>query len=161
MRDAFVSGSAFLRGSLLVAVMLIAGCVGLTGHLEHPTLTVSRVELVSAQFTRQQFRVHVKIRNPNALSLPVRQVVMTLECDGEQFGTGRSVQPFVVGAQGESEFAVDLDTNLAPVLLKLMAHLKDSTRRTDYRMTGTVTTDLPMLRSVPFEVRGSFPEQPR
>jgi len=137
-------------------MLLLAGCAGLTGHLERPTLSLMHLDLVHAQLIQQTFRARIAIHNPNNVSLPVRQVSLTLDCDGERVGTGQSVQPFLVGASADSQFEVDLSTNLAPIVLKLMGRLKDGNLQTAYRMSGTVTTDLALLRTIPFEVKGTF-----
>ena len=59
-------------------------------------------------------------------------------------------------ARGETEFATIVTTDLATTLLKILPRIKDSSQPIDYRLSGTVTTDLAFVKSIPFDQRGSF-----
>ena len=89
------------RAVCALLALLLAGCAGLTGHLERPTLSLAHLDLVHAQLTQQTFRARIAIHNPNSVSLPVQRVSLTLDCDGERLGTGQSVQSFLVGARAD------------------------------------------------------------
>jgi len=113
------------------------------------------VELAGAQLLSQRFRVQVRVQNPNGVDLPVQAIHFTIELDGERVGDGATAAAFTVPARGEGRFDTLVTTDLATALTKLLPKLKAGAS-VDYRLTGEVNTDLPFLRSVPFDERGSF-----
>jgi hypothetical protein len=66
---------------------------------------------------------------------------------------------FVVPRLGEAEFDMIVTANMAGTLLRL-ANRAERDGRTpdavDYRIFGKVSLDAGLLRSIPFEERGSF-----
>lgn len=143
------------------AAVLGAGCALIPSHLERPHLTVVGVEVEHAQFLEQRFRVRIRVDNPNDRSLPVRAINFTIELAGERIGSGTSAAPFTVAANAATEFDALVTTDLATTLLKVLPHLKEGGAPVEYRLAGTVATDLPLLASVPFDQRGSFAISPR
>jgi LEA14-like dessication related protein len=147
--------------SVVLAAMLVAaagstGCTLVAPRFEHPTLSVVGVDVEAAQLAEQRFRVRMRVQNPNERALPVTGLSYTLQLAGEDFGHGQSANAFTVPAHGEMEFDMTVTTNLATAILRILPRLSDSAQPIEYRMTGTVGTDLPFLRSIPFDERGSF-----
>lgn len=144
----------------LAAVLVMGagstGCTLIAPRFEHPNLSVVAVEVESAQLTGQRFRVRMRVQNPNDRALPVTGLSYTLQLAGEDFGQGLSASAFTVPARGETEFDMIVTTNLAATIFRILPRLSDSSQPIEYRMTGTVGTDLPFLRSIPFDERGSF-----
>lgn len=149
-----------LRPPLAVVVLLVAtfasGCAALAPKLEKPTLEVIGVEVVDAQFSQQRFNVKMRVKNPNDRELPIRGLHYTMQLAGEDFGAGQSAKAFTVPALGEADFDVSVTTNLAASLLKILPKLDRNSGNLDYRLRGTVETDLMFLRSIPFDQKGIF-----
>jgi LEA14-like dessication related protein len=149
-----------LRSVVLAAVLAagagIAGCTLITPRFEHPILSVVGVEVEAAQLTEQRFRVRMHVQNPNDRALPVTGLSYTLQLAGEDFGHGLSARAFTVAAHGEAEFDMTVTTNLATSIFRILPRLSDSSQPIEYRVTGTVGTELPFLRSIPFDEHGSF-----
>jgi LEA14-like dessication related protein len=143
-------------GAMLVAAGLASGCAALAPKLEKPTLEVIGVEVVDAQFSQQRFNVKMRVKNPNDRALPIRGLHYTMQLAGEDFGEGQSAKAFTVPALGEAEFDVGVTTNLAASLLKILPKLDRNAGNLDYRLRGTVETDLMFLRSIPFDQKGKF-----
>jgi LEA14-like dessication related protein len=154
------AGTGPLR-SLVLAAMLVAAagsasCALIPPRFEHPNLAVVGVAVESAQLAEQRFRVRMRVQNPNDRALPVTALSYTLQLAGEDFGHGLSTSAFTVPAHGEIEFDMTVTTHLATMILRILPRLSDPSQPIDYRVTGTVGTDLPFLRSIPFDERGSF-----
>ncbi len=97
------------------------------------------------------------MQNPNDLVLPVRGIDVQFELDGEDFAQGVSERSFDVPALGEAEFDMLVTANAATALLRILD--KDRGGRLealDYRIRGKLSTSLGLLRSVPFDERGTI-----
>jgi LEA14-like dessication related protein len=139
-----------------VSALLIApGCV-LAPKLAAPTLTIVGVQLEGSDFFQQRLTVRMHVQNPNARRLPVKAVVYTLEIEGEPFASGESAASFVVPPLGEAEFDMNVTTNMAGTLIRLLARGPDALAEVSYHLTGKVSLAEGWLRSIPFEQRGSF-----
>lgn len=138
----------------VAALLLVAGCGGIT-ELVAPELDVVDVKLVGGDLSGQQLRVRMRVNNPNDRELPVKAIAWRMEVGGEQFATGESERNFVVPALGTTEFDMNMHADMAGAVLRLLG----SGRRldvVDYRLTGKVSLSAGLLRSIPFDEKGSF-----
>lgn len=132
----------------------IAGCSGMVPKLERPELQVVGVELQRGDLFSQQLRVRMRVTNPNDRVLPVRSITYQVELAGEPFAQGESERNFEVPALGSTEFDVGMTANVAGVLLRMLGGGNRQTM--DYRLTGKVQLASGVLRSIPFEEKGSL-----
>ena len=140
----------------LMAVLLLGGCA-LTPRLIPPTLTVVDVQLQGSDLWEQHLKVRMHVQNPNDRALPIKGLEYTLQVEGQQFASGESAASFIVPARGEAEFDMNVTTNLAGTLLKLLARGSDTlSQSVAYRLTGKVSLSEGLLRSLPFDERGEF-----
>jgi len=143
-----------LAAGLLVAALL-AACA-LVPKLEPPQLSIVDVQILSSDLWSQRLKVRVHVQNPNDRVLPVKGLYYTIEIEGEQFATGESAASFVVPARGEAEFDMNVTTNLAGTLIKLLAQGPNVLSQVPYRLSGKVSLSEGLLRSIPFDQRGTF-----
>ena len=144
----------FLRAlvpALLAA--LVAGCALFAPRFVTPRLSVVDVQLQHADLIEQQLKVRLRVQNPNDRRLPVKGLAYTLEIEGQELAHGVSGASFVVPANGEAEFDTNVTANLAGVMMKLLR--RGSAPNVAYRLSGKVALSEGLLRSVPFEERGS------
>jgi LEA14-like dessication related protein len=145
-----------IRG--LVPALLAAGLLGacaLAPKFEAPQLSVTDVQVLSADLLQQKLRVRMHVQNPNDRPLPIKGIVYTIEVEGQQFASGESVASFVVPALGESDFDMNVTANLASTLMKLLAR-GGSAGSVAYHLSGKVSLSEGFLRSIPFDQKGSF-----
>ena len=138
------------------AVALLASGCALAPKFTTPTLTVVGVQLEGSDLLVQHFKVRVHVQNPNDRALPVRGIEYTLEVDGQPFATGESAASFVVPALGEAEFDMNVTTNMAGTLVRLLARGPDERASVPYRLSGKISLSQGWLQSIPFEQRGTF-----
>jgi LEA14-like dessication related protein len=141
----------------LAVVLLSAGCSSLAANLQTPRLSLVGIQLQDASFFEQRLRVRLRVQNPNDLVLPVRGLDVSFQLDGEDFAQGVSERAFDVPAFGEAEFDMLVTANAATALLRIFD--KDRSGRLeslDYRIRGKLSTSLGLLRSVPFDERGTI-----
>ena len=147
---------ASTRCAALLLAALPAACA-LAPKLEPPKLSIADVQLRSADLLSQRLKLRLHVQNPNDRALPVRALEYTVEVDGEHFASGESAASFVVPPLGEAEFDTNVTTNLAGVLLKLLAGGPRALERSvSYRLSGKVTLSEGLWRSIPFDERGTF-----
>lgn len=143
-------------GAAAAALALLSAGCALAPKLATPTLTIVGVRLEGSDLLAQHLRVRVHVQNPNDRRLPVKGIAYTLDVDGQPFATGESAAGFVVPALGAAEFDMNVTTNVAGTLLRLLARGPDALASVPYRLTGKISLAAGWLQSIPFEQRGTF-----
>jgi LEA14-like dessication related protein len=156
------AAAALLTCALATACVLVAACALLTAcalhpHLEPPRLSVSDVTIQGGDLWQQHLRVRMHVQNPNDRAIAVKELDYTLEVAGAQLATGESAASFTVPALGETDFDMNVTTNLAGALLGLLARGPGTQEQgVAYHLTGKVTLASGWVRSIPFDERGSL-----
>ncbi|HXY97236.1 MAG TPA: LEA type 2 family protein [Steroidobacteraceae bacterium] len=146
-----------MRAIATAAAVALLGCgCALAPRLTTPTLTIVGVQLESSDLLTQHLKVRVHVQNPNPRTLPVKGIEYTLEVDGQPFATGDSAASFVVPALGEAEFDMNMTTNVAGTLVRLLARAPDAPANVPYRLSGKISLSQGWLQSIPFEQHGTF-----
>jgi LEA14-like dessication related protein len=135
--------------------LLSCGCA-LAPKFTTPVLTVVGVSLEGGDLLTQHLKVRVHVQNPNDRTLPIKGIEYALDLDGQPFATGESASSFVVPALGEAEFDVNVTTNMAGTLVRLLARPPDERASVPYRLTGKISLSAGWLQSIPFEQHGTF-----
>jgi LEA14-like dessication related protein len=136
--------------------MAVAGCAGIPRDLEAPEVAFVGIRSVEASLFEQKLEVRMKVHNPNAIELPVKGLDVDIELAGEPFAQGVSAREFVVPAHGEAEFDMVVTANAANALLKI-AGSDGKDPDIGYRVTGNLSTQIGLLRVIPFEESGTLP----
>ena len=141
----------------LCAAALLLGACALTSKFITPRLSVVDVQIERGDLWEQRLKVRMRVQNPNDRRLPVKGIEYTLEVEGQQLASGASAASFVVPAMGEAEFDMNVTTNLAGTLLTLLGHGSEAPGQSvPYRLSGRIALAQGLMRSIPFEERGSF-----
>jgi LEA14-like dessication related protein len=140
----------------LLGTLLLGAC-SLVPKFEKPTLELVSLKLADGNLLSQRFNARLKVLNPNDRALPVNGLHYTVEIDGKAFGKGESTRAFTVPARGEAEFDMTLEANLAGALAAVLSRRERAKgRELEYRLKGTVSIDLPLMRSLDFDQVGTF-----
>jgi LEA14-like dessication related protein len=139
--------------AMLASAALLAGCDVLP-KFETPRLSVVSMKMQSADIFSQRMLVRMRVLNPNSRELPVKGISYRIEVNDSELGQGLTNVPFVVPAMGEAEFDVQVTTNLAGMLGKLLSR-RGSQDQVQYRLVGEVALSSGFLRRIPFDERGS------
>jgi len=146
-----------MRAVAAAAAVALLGCgCALAPKFTTPQLTVVGVSLEGGDLLAQRLKVRVHVQNPNARTLPVKGIEYTLDIDGQPFATGDTASSFVVPALGEAEFDMNVTTNMAGTLVRLLARGPDAPANVPYRLTGKISLSQGWLQSIPFEQHGTF-----
>ena len=148
---------ALTRCAAGLMVAVLAAACALAPKLEPPKLSIVGAQIVSGDLFTQRLKVRVHVQNPNDRVLPVKGLEYTIEVEGEQFASGESATSFEVPALGEAEFDMNVTTNLAGALLKVLARGPNALgQEVSYRLAGKVSLSEGLFRSIPFEEHGTF-----
>jgi LEA14-like dessication related protein len=147
---------ALCRAALSVFALALVGCA-LAPKLQTPSLSVVEVRILGSNVWEQHLDVVLHVHNPNDRALAVKEIEYTVEVEGQPFASGESSASFVVPALGDTQFDMNVTTNLAGTLLRLLARGPDALgQNVAYRLVGKLTLSEGLLRSIPFEQRGTF-----
>ena len=146
----------FRFAACAAGALLAAACV-LAPKFATPQLTIVGVQLEGSDLLAQRLRVRVHVQNPNDRTLPVKGIEYTLDVDGQPFASGESAASFVVPALGEAEFDMNVRTNMAGTLVRLLARGPDALGQSvPYHLSGKISLSQGWLQSIPFEQHGTF-----
>jgi LEA14-like dessication related protein len=137
-------------------VLLTAGCSFFVPKLETPKLSVVNVEMQKSDLWEQRMKVRMRVANPNDRPIPVKGLTVTLDVQGQELAHGVSGASFNVPALGEAEFDMNMTANMAGALLKLLGANNQIKDEVEYRVRGKLSLSEGMMRSIPFEDRGTF-----
>jgi LEA14-like dessication related protein len=143
-----------LSGAL---VCTLAACSAFAPKLETPRLSVVDVQVQESGLWEQRLKVRMRVQNPNERALPIRGLSYKLEVAGQDFARGLTDAAFTVPALGEAEFDMNVTANMAAALVKLLGKRDEGLAdAVDYRIVGKVSLSEGVLRSIPFEERGTL-----
>ena len=145
---------------LLAALAVLPGCSSFGSKLESPELSLVGIQMLSTDMFAQKFKMRVLVKNPNELEIPVRGIDYTIILMGDSFAEGVSKDQFLLPARGEAEFDMLVTANLAGTLLKIVERTRKAggspPTELSYRLRGEVKLDKSLLRTVPFDQKGSL-----
>jgi LEA14-like dessication related protein len=142
---------------VFIVALCLGGCALFAPKFETPRLSVVNVEVLKSDLWEQRMKVRMRVENPNDRPIPVKGLTCALEVQGEELAHGVSAAAFEVPALGEAEFDMNMTANVAGTLLKLFGRGADAVGdQLDYRVKGKLALSEGLLRSIPFEDRGTF-----
>jgi len=144
------------RVLLLALLAAVAACSSFGPKLETPQLTLLGIQIMSADMFAQQFKVRVKVVNPNDLAVAVEGLEYDILLMGDSFAEGTSNDVFLLPARGEAEFDMLVTTNFVSSFGRLLSRVGGGKlENIDYEISGKVFVDKGVLRRIPFSHRGT------
>lgn len=143
-----------LRVLALTMLVSLGACSSIAPKLESPRLKVIDVAMTSGDVFNQNFLVRVNVENPNDRELPIKGIDYQLFLQGDSFAEGVSTAPFVVPANGATDFDLTVRTNFVSSLGRLLTRLNGK-KTVEYVIEGKVLLSSGLLRKIPFQSSGS------
>lgn len=148
----FIGGAALLSGCSLINSMIPPKI-----KLEKPRLTLLDVHLLKKTKSAPmapRFRVRLKVENPNNIEVPIGGIDFRLELQGMTLANGVGAEFFTIPAKGDTEFDVDVSTEVMKAMKQVSALLKSGEAKVEYRIVGRIHVEIPYVGAVPFDKKG-------
>jgi len=135
---------------------VLAACASPRQALQDPTFRLVGVEPVALGVLEQQFRLTIRVDNPNDQALPVRSVRYKLQLAEVDFASGLTSNGFTLPARDSTTFDVEVSTDLLTSLPKLLHLLDARTEAVSYALSGDVEYGRFIRGSRSFEQTGEL-----
>jgi LEA14-like dessication related protein len=143
-----------MKKIFLLSLALLAGCAGLGGHIEPPTVHVASLSLSSVTLFEQQYKLGLRLQNPNDVDLPIEGLSYELEVNDQPFAKGVSSHPVTVPRYGSAVLDVEGFSTLGDLLRQYKQWAKGEFKGLRYHMKGKLTLQGGL--SVPFDRKGEI-----
>ncbi len=144
-RFAFVIISSFL---------LLTGCAGVVKQIETPRISVANLHLVEATVFEQNYRIQLRIQNPNTFEIPVKGLQYNIELNDQHFASGVSNHSAVIPALDSAVIEVEATSTLLSFFRQFNNLQQGKLETISYRLNGKI--HLRGLRSQSFDYRGKM-----
>ena len=139
----------------LAFVVLLAGCAAVD-NARPPTIELSNIRMEpGGGLLSQQFRLEIRVGNPNDFDLPLTGLTFRLDVNGHEFATGLSNETVTVPRLGYATVPVNGSTSIISIFRQLLT-LGDGSRLS-YRLHGDAfVATLGNSTRVPYERKGEL-----
>ncbi|HYW03802.1 MAG TPA: LEA type 2 family protein [Gammaproteobacteria bacterium] len=145
------------RIALILSMALLAGCAVFHSRPRAPDVTLIRVTLVRAGLLEQDYRLRLRLHNPNAVSVKVKRIHYHVRLDGEPFASGSSDENVSLPPHGDGTVDLDARTDLLAFVGRLSRHARKSPAppAIPYAISGSAILAMPGSPVVRFSRNGS------
>jgi LEA14-like dessication related protein len=139
---------------VICSVLLLTGCAGLYKQIETPRISVVNLHLVEATVFEQNYRIQLRIQNPNTFEIPVNGLQYTIELNDQHFASGVSNHSAVIPALDSAVIEVEAISTLLSFFRQFNNLQHGKLETISYRLNGKI--HLTGLRSQSFDYRGEM-----
>lgn len=148
---------------LMLASLILPGCVGLGKRLEPPRITLTHIQVQEIKVFETVFQVELRVFNTNDIAVEIKGLDCEVELNDRHFASGISNKQTTVPPYDTATIPVTLYSSV----LDLVKSLIDSgtKQKMKYRLEGRLHLggDIRVPAAIPFETEGelSLPEPVR
>ncbi|MEJ2793981.1 LEA type 2 family protein [Iodobacter sp. LRB] len=124
-----------LKKYLLLLVFLLAGCAGLYGNFEKPSVSLAGLSVAEVGLLEQRFVLSLRLTNPNDVSLDIKGVQLSLDVNGQHFAEGVSSEAVTLPKLGSVLVKLNVTTSLSTFIQQFNG-LQASGKPIAYRIKG-------------------------
>ena len=139
---------------VISSVLLLTGCAGLYKQIETPMISVVNLHLVEATVFEQNYRIQLRIQNPNTFEIPVKGLQYTIELNDQHFASGVSNHSAVIPALDSAVIEGEAISTLLSFFRQFNNLQQGKLETISYRLNGKI--HLTGLPSKSFEYRGEM-----
>lgn len=132
----------------------LAGCAMISGKVEPPSVHVASVSLTGATLFEQQYKLGLRLQNPNDFDLPIEALSYEIELNDKPFAKGLSNQAVTVPRYGTALLEVEGISTLGELLRQYKQLARGDLKGLHYLIKGHVS--LQGGPKVPFDRRGEI-----
>ena len=138
-----------------LGIFLLAGCAGLSKQIDTPRLSVVDLQLVGATIFEQQYRIQLRIQNPNPFALSVDGLQYAIEINGQHFASGVSNRSAVIPPLDNAVLEVEATSTLMSFFRQITTLQKGKLETISYRLYGKI--HLAGFPGQSFDYKGEMP----
>ena len=132
----------------------LSSCAILSGHIEPPSVHVASVSLINATLFEQQYRLGLRLQNPNDVDLPISALSYEIEVNDKPFAKGVSTKAVTVPRYGSALLEVEGISTLGDLLRQYKQLGTANFTGLRYRMKGNISLQSGLR--VPFDRKGEI-----
>jgi LEA14-like dessication related protein len=141
---------------VLLLMSLLSACAS-APRLVAPELEAAGLRLQSVGVLQQQFLLTLRVYNPNSVPLPIEAIDYLFELNGRKMAEGETTVSFSIPSHESRDFDLRLRTDLLSNLRAMSEWLSGKPQDLAYRLSGSVSVDVPFVRPFDFVQEGSIP----
>ncbi len=141
--------------SLMLSMLLAAGCAGLLRKTEAPLVTLSAIQMQEMTLFEQRYQLQLRVQNPNDFDLPLEGLRCTLYINEREFAQGVAAASVTVPRFGDVVVPVNVVSNLQRVFEQLHSAGDSTAEPISYRLVGKLSVE-GYPTALPFEYKGEF-----
>jgi LEA14-like dessication related protein len=138
---------------LLGIVFSVAGCATLSG-IEPPSVHLASVSLSNVTLFEQQYKLGLRLQNPNDVDLPIQGLAYEVELNDQPFAQGVSTGGVTVPRYGSAVLEVEGFSTLGDLLRQYKQLAKGDLKGVRYRIKGKLSLGGGL--TLPFDRRGEI-----
>ena len=139
----------------LFVIALFSGCAG-TGRIsETPYISLSNIEMVSMGVFEQRYRIMLRIKNPNDISIPIKGMSYSIFINEKEFANGVSNKSVTIPEFGEEVVEIEATSDLTGILSQFQELISGGIEKVSYRLTGKAKLSN-RLRRLSYEYKGEL-----
>ncbi len=146
-----------VAGGVLAGASLAGACSSLPRVLTPPDVQLTGLSLLRASSDRQDFRVTLRIVNPNPIPIPVEELRFNARIGGEGLLAGTTTSRILLPARGEETLRLEVSTDLMSSIRRLLSLATGADDSLPYELDGYLALDPRHRRTLPFRSRGTVP----
>jgi LEA14-like dessication related protein len=140
--------------AVALGIFLLVGCAGLFKPIETPRLSVVNLQLVAATIFEQQYRIQLRIQNPNTFALSVDGLQYAIEINNQPFASGVNNRSVIIPALDTAILEVEATSTLMSFFRQITTLQQGKLETISYRLSGKI--HLAGLRSQSFDYKGEM-----
>jgi LEA14-like dessication related protein len=139
---------------VVLNLIMVTGCAGVSKQIETPRISVVNLHRVEATVFEQNYRIQLRIQNPNAFEIPVKGLQYNIELNDQHFASGVSNHSAVIPALDSAVIEVEAISTLLSFFRQFNNLQQGKLETISYRLNGKI--HLTGLRSQPFDYSGKM-----
>lgn len=143
----------------LFVIAAFTGCIGRGRISETPYISLSNIELVSMGVFEQRYRIMLRIKNPNEVSIPIKGMSYSIFVNGKEFANGVSNKSFIIPEFGEEVVEIEATSDLTGILSQFQELISGGIEKVSYRLAGKAKLSN-RIRRLPYEYKGELDLHP-
>lgn len=139
--------------TIFAFLLLLSACSSLRNNIESPTVSLAGIEPLQMTLFEQQYRLKLRIQNPNDFDIPLKAMHYALDLNGSKFANGVSRSRVTIPAYDSALVEVDVISSVFSLFGQIKKLALQANGELEYRLSGDVITEL-WDQAIPFNYDG-------